>query len=207
MARVYGYCDAGCRRRVPSYDEFNNIAAFVKVLPEENGEYKLDVSDTYLIKNPSVTDAWGFTIRAVTLSGGSNTIFPVELIAYDMFADGLKFRFLKILGNNAGGGVTNYRTKHEQNGTVSGVFQLGSVLKSDGYEGYLEVRSTSSEVVDGKTVYGELEIIKFNDDVKIEAMVRETTYTLAMEGTKIVLRGTDESESSISLPLAEEVSV
>lgn len=178
--KVYGFCDAGCRRRVPTYDEFKNSAAYVKVMPDEYGVYTLDVDKAYLIKNPSAVDGWGFTIRIISQSGSSATARDVELIAYDEYADGLEFKLLKILGNAVNSITTNYRSKWEQNGQQSDVIQLGSG-DIEGYVGYIEVKSTSYRSEGNRTYYDELEVIMYNEDANIEGLEGKSAYEIAVD--------------------------
>ena len=49
MSKVYGFCDAGCRFRVPTYDEFAKSASIIKVSPESDGTYILEKGYAYKI--------------------------------------------------------------------------------------------------------------------------------------------------------------
>ena len=62
--KVYGFCDAGCRRRVPTYDEFLQSASIVK-MDATDGEFTLEVGKKYRIaKMEKNATTWGFVITA-----------------------------------------------------------------------------------------------------------------------------------------------
>lgn len=56
--KAYGFCDAGCRRRVPTYEEFESCAYGVS-LPLESGYSPLEFGKTYRINNTNDLSSWG----------------------------------------------------------------------------------------------------------------------------------------------------
>lgn len=63
--KVHGFCDAGCKRRVPTYEEFLQSASIVK-MNATDGEFILEVGKKYRIaKTKKNATAWGFSV-AVT---------------------------------------------------------------------------------------------------------------------------------------------
>lgn len=56
--KVYGFCDAGCKYRVPTYEEFENSASIIKVAPDNLGVYHLEVGKKYKIRSLMMS-GWG----------------------------------------------------------------------------------------------------------------------------------------------------
>lgn len=73
---VYGHCDAGCKRRVASYEEFLNSAAMAKIRPSGTGSYLLETGKCYKIVDSAAEEKWGFRINVVPLM--INTITGYE---------------------------------------------------------------------------------------------------------------------------------
>lgn len=55
---VYGHCDAGCKRRVPTYEEFERSASVIAIAPNKSGDYELELGKKYRICS-TVMGGWG----------------------------------------------------------------------------------------------------------------------------------------------------
>lgn len=86
--KVYGFCDAGCRRRVPTYDEFLRSATYVSVIGSD-GNFVLQPTHEYKIY--STQEATGgvyfdtiFCV-VITLNDGTNSVLRLtdEGVIYD----------------------------------------------------------------------------------------------------------------------------
>lgn len=56
--KAYGFCDAGCRRRVVPYEDFEKCAYGVS-LPIENGSSLIEFGKTYRVNNTNDLSQWG----------------------------------------------------------------------------------------------------------------------------------------------------
>lgn len=99
--KSYGFCDAGCRRRVVPYEEFLNSASITKH-HGENGTYFLEKGRAYRLKNDNSTTEWGFIIVLdASWNTGSGTavgMLTIDLPAFDKYSKGLKFSLLDVAG-------------------------------------------------------------------------------------------------------------
>ena len=60
--KVYGFCNAGCERRVPTYDEFLQSASIIKQYATD-GKFLFEVGKKYKIaKTVRNATQWGFTV-------------------------------------------------------------------------------------------------------------------------------------------------
>lgn len=168
--KVYGYCDAGCRRRVPTYDEFKSTACKHKISPDGDGVYHLSIGSTYEIKNSNAVDSWGFTISMTKsgeqISGGQTTVKrDITLVAYDKYASGLRFSWLDV----ASGTVPNAFVVYELNGERTTL--TGGALPSIGY----------AYSVDEFIVTGATEVYEINNDMTIEGLQGKSAYEIAVD--------------------------
>lgn len=96
MSEVYGFCKAGCRYRVPTYDEFARSASIIKQTATEVG-FVLEIGKTYKAKK-MLDDACGFSLKIVyeyraTEGGQYETVErSIELPAMERFDDYIKIR-------------------------------------------------------------------------------------------------------------------
>lgn len=82
--RVYGYCDAGCRRRVPTYEEYQSIAAGLKCTPDESGNYILELGKRYRIYRTEDTKI-SVTAEYANLVASQYISLPDYNQAYDKY--------------------------------------------------------------------------------------------------------------------------
>lgn len=94
--KIYGYCEAGCRRRVPSLEDFEKSASIVEVAPEKDrlsrAYYIFEKGKTYRLKNVNAVDKWGFTIF-IYFQLFKTDPSTIELPAFDKYADGITFKW------------------------------------------------------------------------------------------------------------------
>ena len=102
--KVYGFCDAGCRYHVPSYDEFvkSVYKAEDEVKSDDNGlstYYYLKQGVTARIQNERASTGWGFSAKFKCtyyneLYGGEAyvTTSAIELPAFDKYSLGVTFK-------------------------------------------------------------------------------------------------------------------
>lgn len=113
--KVYGFCDAGCRRLVPSYEQFAGSAALARCVPDEKGTYILSPFETYSIRNTEATTNWGFTIGITVES----SYFSVDLPSCDArtvkYKD-VKFRYYPQVTYDEETNVTSCFVYYEVNG-------------------------------------------------------------------------------------------
>ncbi len=183
MSNVYGYCNAGCRRRVPTYDEFKKIAAYVRVNPEEVAEgtqvkynYHLTVGETYRIRtyNPPSVDLfpWGVAVTPFYTKADGTTAQsnPLDLGDYDEYADGLRLKLLAIVQKDDG-----YYLGYECNGVryerlISSTVSVDFDIVATAY--------TDSTVIDGIEYWDKLDVVMYNEDVEI---CGKSAYEIACE--------------------------
>lgn len=101
--KVYGFCDAGCRRRVLSYDEFVGSGYIVEdeVKTDTYGikYYPLEHGALARVINEKASTGWGFTVKFKCtyydeLYGKSAnvTTAAIELPVYDKYSLGVTFK-------------------------------------------------------------------------------------------------------------------
>lgn len=98
---VYGFCDAGCRYRVPTYDEFLQSASIVKMYATD-GEFLLEVGKKYKIaKTVKNATEWGFTVsvKYSTVNDVIPTDYDVNITlpACTKYDEYLTFRLLDVV--------------------------------------------------------------------------------------------------------------
>lgn len=72
MNKVYGFCDAGCRYRVPTYDEFERSASIIKIKPNEDGTYPLEIGKSYRIISTEASGWGNLSIEIDWMSDGES---------------------------------------------------------------------------------------------------------------------------------------
>lgn len=88
---VYGNCDAGCRRRVVPYEEFELSASHIAQPIDENGNYVLELGKTYKIfsdKNGSNNFTCNLAIKYLTSIQGEkvgNIVIPLTVDKYTSY--------------------------------------------------------------------------------------------------------------------------
>lgn len=78
MSKVYGFCDAGCRYRVPTFDEFEKSASIFRIAPNDDGTYTIEMGKKYLVKPKlDANEHWAYNVifrYGYTLANGEYTI-------------------------------------------------------------------------------------------------------------------------------------
>lgn len=79
MSEVYGFCKAGCRYRVPTYDAFVHSASIIKQYATD-GVFVLEQGKTYKVKKriDGATE-WGFIFRLIYKYKVGPELAPVEI--------------------------------------------------------------------------------------------------------------------------------
>lgn len=101
---VYGYCEAGCKRRVVPYEQMlDNYAIIADVTMNSDGTFNPEQGKTYKISNSNDTASWGFSILISpiminTLTGLEQTpiTWHLTLPAYDKYDNYITFRWLEL---------------------------------------------------------------------------------------------------------------
>ena len=101
--RVYGFCDAGCRWRVPHYSEFESAAAFIDATSKVVNE-GFELGKTYKIISGANATQWDFSIIVANKDWqmGDATIYapifqpPLLCPTFDEYTPFVKFRPLAV---------------------------------------------------------------------------------------------------------------
>ena len=168
--KIYGFCDAGCRRRTVHYDEFANSASLI-VQSRSGFVYSFEVGKAYKIKNAKASAAkgWGFNITVSTswkISSGTlaTGFFTVTLPTFDKYSDGVRFALLDIQG------VYNEKTcffsiVYEINGTrYTETFSDGNYTANTAPTEKVEYSAVATCTTDEAE---DLICYRYNDDAKI----------------------------------------
>ena len=149
MANVYGFCDAGCRRRVVPYEEFANSAAYVRQHKDETGKFHFEKGKEYKIFAP--LDSAGNFACMINVLDKDNYIKEIEHKNNDKYADSFIFKLLDY-----------FIDEDEANNIV--VYELAGVRYKTAIE-----RTTSLSDGDIASIYveGATDILLVNTDAKI----------------------------------------
>lgn len=90
--KVYGFCEAGCRYRIPTFDDFERSAGVIRQQAAEDGNFYLDAGKRYIIKNATESNEWKFSVKAECFATGGdnkvvNVIQNVPLPTYSVLDD------------------------------------------------------------------------------------------------------------------------
>lgn len=177
--KVYGFCDAGCRRRVPSYEEFERSAAYVKIAYDATSGEKIPIQTgmSYRIKNLSRTDTWGIRFEVLTRQD-DNSEFVLHgvsgfLIEYDKYSDGLKIKVIALEETPYDTEKSIYKLITNQNGQIK---ELDIGFYPPGGREYAVKFAGSSYGL----VNDDIEVILYNEDAEIVAHGK-SAYEVALD--------------------------
>lgn len=155
---VYGYCDAGCRRRVLPYEEYIN-AYNVEIY--QNG-YALKMGKSYRIKNLSVTGKWNTLINVgVEKDDGTFRGVAVTKPDYQDYLDGIKFKITEVFKQNENADISNYIITMIVNG-VEQTQSLSNLSNEEANRIFAYVRPEYSSHVLEVVMYDEKAVIGLN---------------------------------------------
>lgn len=162
--KVYGHCDAGCKRRVVPYEEYLSSATFIVENTDSDGAFVLEQGKTYKISNSNDTNAWGFRISvAPMMKKGSYTSTPISwdmpLPAYDKYDNYIKFRWLELILELVSGTTYNIKLVCEMNGVRQTVEYSQNPVALTGYD----ISTLATKV----RVYNATNCWMFNEDAEI----------------------------------------
>ena len=112
--KVYGFCDAGCKWRVPHYSEFETSAAFIPLVANEDGDFILEIGKTYKIKNANASGELGFTVGIY--ESATDSYCGNVALTYDKYANGVSLRILEVKPIDSDGFILGLLS-YEQDGT------------------------------------------------------------------------------------------
>ena len=166
--KVYGYCDAGCRYRVPTYDEFEKFAAFIEQFPDVNGYYKLEYGKKYKVfVSSKLADGQYFGVNAVVF--GKNGISELDGMFPTRISGDPYFTIMPISYLASGDGCTIRYLYNEEGREYT--------------DEYSNVGSTADFLI-----YGADEVYLINDDAEIRGLEGKSAYEIAcdkgFEGTE-----------------------
>ena len=162
--KVYGHCDAGCKRRVVPYEEYLSSATFIAENTDSEGTFVLEKGKTYKISNSNDTTTWGFKVSvAPMMKKGNYTSTPITwyltLPAYDKYDNYIKFRWLELILEPVSGTDYNIKLVCEMNGVRQTVtYGTGTVFL---YEYDISTLDTKVRVYDATNCW------IFNEDAQI----------------------------------------
>lgn len=162
--KVYGHCDAGCKRRVVPYEEYLSSATFIVENQDSEGTFVLEQGKTYKISNSNDTTKWGFEIRvSPMMKKGSYTSTPITwgltLPAYDKYDNYIKFRWLELILELVSGSTYNIKLVCEMNGVRQTVEYSQNPVSLIGYD----ISTLATKV----RVYNATNCWIFNEDAEI----------------------------------------
>ena len=177
--KVYGFCDAGCRRRVPSYEEFERSAAYVKIAYDATSGEKIPIQTgmSYRIKNLSRTDMWGIRFEVLTRQDDNSEFVGHGvnnfLIEYDKYSDGLKIKVIALEETPYDTEKSIYKLITNQNGQIK---ELDIGFYPPGGREYAVKFAGSSYGL----VNDDIEVILYNEDAEIVAHGK-SAYEVALD--------------------------
>jgi hypothetical protein len=92
--KVYGFCDAGCRYRVPTFDDFERSAGVIRQQAAKDGKFYLDIGKRYIIKNATESDGWAFGIELEYKVVSNVYRESVELPTYSVLDDCTRIKII-----------------------------------------------------------------------------------------------------------------
>ena len=194
---VYGHCDAGCKRRVASYEEFLNSAAMAKIRPSGTGAYLLEQGRCYKIVDSSADGEWGFRINVVPLMKQTTTGYEtapitwlLDLPPFDIYNKFIKirpldFRFVETSITNE----FNAEFVCEINDERQTLVYRTTVLLAD-----YDLSTLRYEV----RVSGATECYQYNTDATFKLSDTKSAYEYALDG------GYTGTEEEFAVKLASE---
>lgn len=182
--RVYGFCDAGCKRETVLKEDFDRIASVIKQSPDADGKYRLNPLNAYKVHT---TSPRGSYLATFTLQGGGIDYW-FDYTEYDEYRDYIIFEILKLILNRDSNELTivyeingnRYSDTYTDNGAV---FNLDEI----------ELQITNA-------VY----VYEYNSNAQIVAVLPEFT---AADAGKFLRVSEDGSIVANEAPVAEELSV
>lgn len=189
MSEVYGFCKAGCRYRVPTYDEFARSASIVKQSATD-GAFLLEVGKKYKIaKTVKNATYWGFTVSveffttkdSTQIYYGHSITFPA-CTKYDKY---LTFRLIEVVldENQDEYGSYPIRIVAEVNGQIQ-EYETGNT----------EYNPNMTYEVVSATVNGATECYLINEDAMITAADGDSAFIRYSANAD----GTDFTEKPVS---------
>lgn len=157
---VYGFCKAGCRHRVPTYDDFLNSASIVKMYATD-GAFLLEVGKKYKIaKTVEKATEWGFTVSVkyseTDILGTEYHDFGIALPACSQYDEYLTFRLLDVVLKLSEGIEYNIVVVAEVDGEIT-EYETGNVTTA----------SSTEWAAVSATVSGATECYLVNEDASI----------------------------------------
>ena len=150
--RVYGFCDAGCKRETILKEDFDRIASVIKQVPNANGTYILNPFNSYKVHT---TKADGSYQATFTLQG-NGVDYWFDYTEVDEYRDYIIFEILSLSLNEA---ATELTIVYEINGNryIDIYTDNDTVFNLDGVE---------LQIINATDVYS------FNNNAQIEACVQ-----------------------------------
>lgn len=143
--RVYGFCDAGCRRETVLREDFLRSASLFEIYPDSGGKWYLEKKKQYKIFAPKDENgAFSFELYVDYIIGKHY----ITTSTNDEYADWFVFRFLDY--KHIGG--TQYKIVYEIEGNR-----------------YTEIIADGDADIDGIVLSGATQVFLYNDDATVYA--------------------------------------
>lgn len=141
--RVYGFCDAGCRRETVLREDFLRSASLYEIYPDSGGKWHLEKKKQYKIFAPKDGNgAFSFELYVNHIIGKHY----ITTSTNDEYADWFVFRFLDYKHING----TQYKIVYEIEGNR-----------------YSEIIADGGDVIDGIVLSGATQVFLYNDDATV----------------------------------------